>query len=132
MAKPVSNPFAGVVGRIGRLVFYYRNGKPCVRQAPTRTSEPTPAEQHNHSRFRLASIFASAVLKDPVQSARYTKAAKQTDGSAQNLAVSDFLLSPTVKEIDLSRYSGRAGEFIKITVEEGKIGATGVEVLIAD
>ena len=35
-------------------------------------------------------------------------------------------------EVDLSRYTGRTGEFIRIRAEEGGIGAAEVRVKIAD
>ena len=92
----------------------------------------TKAEKNNQSRFRLASKFAQAALTDPVQKARYEEAAKGTDGSAQNVAVSDFMMFPTLAEIDLTGYTGRAGELIKVRAEEGKVGAVEVTVVIAD
>jgi hypothetical protein len=132
MPKRRNNPLADFDGQLGRLVFYHFKGKPCVRRAPVREKEFTPPEVKNQSRFRLASQFATAVLTDPVQRARYEQAAQETAGSAQNLAVSDFMLAPTLAEIDLSRYTGRAGEFIKIVAQEGKLGAAEVKVVIAD
>jgi hypothetical protein len=133
MAKRHINPSVGdIAGKIGDLVFYCRKGKPCVRKAPTRETPRTAAEEASQSRFRLAALYARAVLTDPVQKARYEQAASGTDLSAQNVAVSDFMKFPTLAEIDLSRCSGRAGEFIRIRAEEGKIGAAGVQVSLAD
>jgi hypothetical protein len=64
--------------------------------------------------------------------ARYQKAAMETDLSAQNLAVSDFMKSPVLVEIDLSAYTGQAGELIKVVAEEGRVGAAEVSIVIAD
>ena len=58
--------------------------------------------------------------------------AEQTHCSAQNVAVSDFMRAPTLAEIDLSRYTGRAGQCIRVVAEEGKLGAAKVRVSIAD
>ena len=121
-----------IQGVIGDLVFYQRKGKPCVRRRPVREKPFTRPEKKNQSRFGLAGRYGKAVLTDPVQKARYEKAAKGTQGSAQNLAVSDFMHFPKLTEIDLSGYTGRAGEVIRVRAEEGVLGAAGVKVVIAD
>ena len=133
MAKRRVNPsIGGITGKIGDLVHYERNGKALVRRTPVREKPFREAELHNQSRFKLAQSFAKAVLKDPRQCARYKQAAKGLDASAQNIAVSDFYHAPVVVEVDLSRYTGRAGEFIRLQVEEGRIGAAEVRVAIRD
>ena len=42
------------------------------------------------------------------------------------------MLAPTLVEIGLSGYTGRAGDVIKVVAEEGEIGAAEVQVVIAD
>src|SRR5579862_3022139 len=122
MAKRRINPSLGdITGKIGNLVHYNRKGKVLVRRAPTRTKPATPPERNNQNRFRLAQIFAEAVLQDARQRARYTQAAAGLDASAQNMAVSDFYHAPNLSEVDLSTYTGRAREFIRIRAEEGRI-----------
>jgi hypothetical protein len=113
-------------------VFHHLKGKPCVRRAFVREAEFTPAEVENQSRFKLASKFANALLKNPVQQACYEQAAQDTGLSAQNVAVSDFMLAPTLAEIDVSGYTGRASEFIKVMADDGEIGAAEEKVAIAD
>jgi hypothetical protein len=133
MAKRRMNPVAGdIEGLVGDLVFYRRKGEPCVRRRPVREKPFTRAEKKNQSRFGSAGRYAKAVLTDPIQEARYEKAAKGTKGSAQNLAVSDFMRFPKLTEIDLSGYTGRVGEIIRVRAEEGVLGAAGVKVVIAD
>ena len=133
MAKRRNNPLASDFhGKVGDLVFYTRKGKPCVRRAPVRHKKFTPAEKKNQSRFGQASRYAKAVLIDAAQKARYEAAAKSTGASAQNLAVSDFMHSPNLVEIDLSEYTGRKGERIRVQAEEGVLGAAGVKIVIAD
>ena len=133
MAKSVPNASAGKLkGRIGDLVYYELNGKPFVREAPHREAPPTPAELDNQGRFRSASKFAHSTLTDPQQKARYSAAAARTGSTAYNVAVSDFMHPPVITEVDLTRYTGRAGQFIRIRAEEKKIGAAAVHVVIAD
>jgi hypothetical protein len=133
MAKSVPNPSAGnLKGRIGHLVFYELNGKPCVRSVPHRKEPPTSAEKNNRRRFRAASKYAHSTLSDPKQKARYAEAGAKTGSSAYNVAVSDFMHSPVITEVDLTGYTGRACQSIRIRVEEKLIGATAVTVVIAD
>jgi len=39
---------------------------------------------------------------------------------------------PVITEVDLTGFTGRAGQFIRIRAEEKKIGAAAVNVVIAD
>lgn len=130
MSKSRHHPLAGFDAHLGNLVFYHFKGKSCVRRAPVRGKPFTDAEQSNQSRFMLASKFAKSVLHDPQARARYDRAALETGHSAQNLAVSDFMRSPALAEIDLSQYRGHTGEFIKVTALEGHVGAAEVKVTI--
>src|SRR5579871_6167053 len=133
MAKSISNATAGKLkGKIGDLVFYELNGKPCVRSVPRREDPPTSREKGNQSRFGAASKFGHATLRDPTQKARYSAAAAKTGSTAYNVAVSDFMHPPVITELDLTGYTGRAGQLIRIRVEEKKIGAVAVNVVIAD
>jgi hypothetical protein len=47
------------------------------------------------------------------------------------MAVSDYYHFPEVAEVDISGYRGKAGELIRVRVEEGRIGAAEVRVAIA-
>jgi hypothetical protein len=133
MAKRRVNPSVGdITGKVGDLVHYTRKGKPCVRRAPVRKKSFRAGELKNQNRFFHAQEFAAGVLTDDVQRLRYEKAAAGTAASAQNVAVSDFFHAPVITDVDLTRYTGRAGEFIRIGAEEGRIGAAEVQVTIAD
>ncbi len=121
-----------IEGVIGDLVFYRRKGKPCVRRRPVRTKKFTGPEKKNQGRFAQASKFASAVLDDATHCVRYEQGAKQSGRSAQNLAVSDFLHAPAIVEIDVTGYTGRGGDRLRMRVEEGVVGAAEVKVVITD
>jgi hypothetical protein len=64
--------------------------------------------------------------------ALFAKSASETGRTVQNLAASDFMRTPTLAGIDLSRYKGHAGEFIKVVAEEGAVGTAEVTVVIKD
>ena len=133
MAKRRINPsISDITGKIGDLIHYTRKGKPLTRSAPVRAKPFTESELKNQSRFRQAQIFARSALKVPLQRARYEKAAVGLDASGYNMAVSDFFHAPVVAELDLSGYTGRTGEGIRIQADEGRIGAVEVQVRIVD
>jgi|SRR5579862_9859202 len=133
MAKSVPNASTGnLKGRIGDLVYYKFHGEPCVRGVPHREDPPTPPEEKNRSRFRAASKFGQSTLTDPEQKARYAAAAARTGSTAYNVAVSDFMHCPVITEVDLTAYTGRAGQIIRMRVEEKKIGAVAVGIRIED
>jgi hypothetical protein len=46
------------------------------------------------------------------------------------VAVSDFMHCPVITEVDLTGYTGRAGQIIRMRVEEKKIGAVAVDVRV--
>ena len=99
---------------------------------PHREVPPTPTEKEHQDRFRAASEFAQSTLTDPKQRARYAAAAAKTGSTAHNVAVSDFMHAPVITEVDLTGFTGDAGQFIRIRAEEKKIGAAAVNVVIAD
>ena len=133
MAQSLPDPSARKLkGKIGNFVYYELNGKSCVRSVPHRVAPPTSAEKENQSRFRAASKFAHSTLTDPEQNARYAEAASRAGSTAYNVAVSDFMHPPVITEVDLTGYTGKAGESIRICAEEKKIGAAAVNLVIVD
>jgi hypothetical protein len=133
MAKSVPDPSGRKLkGRVGNFVYYELNGNTYVRTVPRREEPPTPAELRNQSRFRAAAKFAHATLTDPEQNARYAAAGSRCGSSAYNVAVSDFMRAPVITEVDLTGYTGQTGQSIRIRAEEKKIGASTVNLVIAD
>ena len=120
MAKVKLNPvMEKMSGRIGDLVFRRYEGEVVVaRKADTSGRIPSANQLSQQERFRLAAVYAKAVLGDATQRVLYETAAKEKRKPAFALAVGDFLKAPTVDAIDLSAYTGPAGDKIIIRASD--------------
>lgn len=104
-----------ISGKIGDLVFRRYEGQVVIARKPDTEGRVQSASQLGHQeRFRLAAVYAKAMLGDPALRAVYEAAAKLKNKPVFALAVGDFLNAPTVDDIDLRGYSGQVGEKILI------------------
>jgi hypothetical protein len=133
MAKVKLNPVMEKIhGKIGDLVFRRYEDEIVVARKPDRQNvEPTPAQAAHRERFRLAALYGKTVFADPAQKALYEKGAKDRHQTVFALTVGDFLNAPAVDEIDLSAYTGKAGEPITIRASDD-FEVAGVYVAIRD
>jgi hypothetical protein len=92
---------------------------------------PTTAPAAQRERFRLAVPYGSTVIADPERKAIYQASAKEKGISVFALTIGDFLNAPAVEEIDLSGYTGKSSETIRVTASDD-FEVTGVEVAITD
>jgi hypothetical protein len=131
MAKVKLNPFLeGIHGKVGELVFKRYADEVIVARAPdTGDAPPTEAQAAQRERFRLAVLYGKAVVADPETKALYETAARAKGMPVFALAVGDFLHGPAVDEIDLSAYTGQAGQKIGIRAHDD-FELTGVAVVI--
>jgi hypothetical protein len=124
----------GLSGKVGDLiVFRNRNGKTYVASKPKeRTGELSEAQKEHHKRFQQAVIYAKSALSNPETKQAYKDAAQQGE-SAYNVAVADFMNAPDIEEIDLSKYTGKVGDTITITVtDDFLVQEVSVTILNAD
>ena len=133
MAKVKLNPvLQRLRGKVGDLVFKRYNDGVILASKPELTDNPPTAGQVAQRRqFKLATLYGRTVLADPVQKTVYEATAKAKGIPVFALAVGDFLNAPTVDEIDLSGYTGKAGETIRITASDD-FAVMGVVVSIND
>jgi hypothetical protein len=133
MAKVTLNPvLESIQGKVGDLVFKRWNSEEIVTKVPKRAGiEPTADQVAQQERFRLAVLYGKAVVADPQQKVIYDDAAARKGEPAFALAVGDFLNAPAVHEIDLSGYSGKSGEMIRIRASDD-VEVKGVAVVIRD
>jgi len=109
----------GLSGKVGDLiVFSQRNGKTIVSKVPKdRTGDYTDNQKEHQRKFQKATLYAKSVIKDPDQNQMYSAAADVSKGiSTYNVAVADLLKAPDIESIDLSAYTGKKGDTIKIIV----------------
>ena len=124
----------GLSGKVGDLiVFRNRNGKTYVASKPKeRTGELSEAQKEHQKFFQQAVIYAKSALVNPETKQAYKDAADEGE-SAYNVAVADFMHAPDIDEIDLSKYTGKVGDTIMVTVtDDFKVAEVSVTILNAD
>jgi hypothetical protein len=114
MAKSKNNVLThGLSGKIGDLiVFKQRDGKTYVSAAPRKAERESEKQKEHRNRFRKAASYA----KEAQYEDNYLAVATQKGKPAYNLAIADFFNAPNIEKVDVSNYSGKAGDVILITV----------------
>jgi hypothetical protein len=112
MAKSTNNVIThGLSGKIGDLlVFSQRNGKTVVSTAPRKSNKVTESQKEQRRKFQRAVLYAKTAQESP----EYVEAAARKNKTAYTVAVADFLSAPNIESIDLSGYTGNAGDVIRI------------------
>jgi hypothetical protein len=133
MAKIKLNPIIERLrGAVGDLVFKARNGRPYVaRKADLSDYAPSQAQAAQRDRFRDATAYARASMDDPDANALYAALAKGRGLTAYTAAVTDFLVAPTISEIDVSAYGGLTGGIVAVRARD-EFGVLRVHVSITD
>lgn len=107
----------GLSGKVGDLiVFSQRNGKTIVSRAPReKTTEDTENQKEHKRKFQRAILYSKGVMNDPDTKEEYAEKADRSRGiTTHNVAVADFLNAPDIDSIDVSAYTGKVGDIIKI------------------
>lgn len=119
MASVTLNPvLESLSGKIGDLVFRRHGEDVVVARAPAGERAWTPDQLAHQERFRLATVYGRAALADPVTKALYENKSAATGTPVFALAIADFFHAPSVDDIDLSAYTGKAGEKITIRAHD--------------
>jgi hypothetical protein len=116
MAKLDPNTIIGILrGKIADLVFVRNaDGTVHTRHTPVREAAFTPGELITQSHFTQAVAYVRAVGHKPEEYAVYQTAAILRTKRACDLAHADFRCPPALTDIDLSAYTGRIGEIIRV------------------
>ncbi len=133
MAKVQRNTvIQGTSGALGDQLVTRRDkaGRTTLMKKPTFSDdrEFSKAQKGQQGSFREAMLYAkSAVKREPI----YAELAEGTPRTAYNVAISDWFHLPEVGEIDLSGWTGQAGEVIRVeAVDDVKV--VRVMVVISD
>ena len=120
MARVMINPFLlSFLGSVGDIVFKERYGMVYASRRPVaKRREFNAAQKAAQERFRQATRYAAKVMADPQARVPYDMAAEENETHVQNLIVADFLNAPSVDEIDLRGYDGRAGSTVRIRASD--------------
>lgn len=133
MARQSNNHvMKGTRGMIGKqIVFKIRKGKQFVAAPPTvkENHKPTPNQLAAQNRFKFASEYANAAIKDAYLKAEYQNVASKRQ-SAQNMAFKDAYNPPEVLNIITQGYTGTAGNIIVVhAVDDFKVTSVNVSIL---
>jgi hypothetical protein len=135
MAKSKNNLLTkGLSGMIGKqIVFRTWNGKTFISVAPKKPKKQSPIQKENRTKFKRATIFAKNMMNDPVKKAKYKEIAKKLQlPNAYTAAITDYMRNPEIEALNLSNYSGKADEEIKVTASKKDFEIQEVEVIIVD
>lgn len=132
MASVSLNPVLETLsGKIGDLVFRRFQDETVVSRSPRTTDRPPTAGQAaQRESFRRAVLYGRAVMADAGTKAVYEAAAKATGRQIFATMVSDYLNAPAVEQVDLSAYTGQAGETLRIRASDDfTVAAIAVRIL---
>jgi len=101
------------------------------RKADMSGVEPSEAQLAHQARFKQATLFGNMVMADPETKALYVEAAKAKGKPVFSLTVADFFNAPSVDEVDLSGYTGAAGDEVIIMAHDD-FDVMGVSVALTD
>jgi hypothetical protein len=120
MSKVKLNPILEMLrGQIGDLVFKRYGDRVIISRKPDLEGvEPTAAQQATRERFRQAALYGKMVMADPETKALYVEAAKAKGQPLFSLTVADFFNAPSVDLVDLSGYTGAAGDGIVVQASD--------------
>jgi hypothetical protein len=123
-------PIAGFSGAMGEMVFADQEKKGRTLAYMKKHYEPTQAQLNHREHFKEAVRHAQVALEDPAMLAFYEMIAEQRDSNAYAVAVTDYLVAPSFKSLDLSQYKGQVGDPIVIRAVDD-IGLAEVEVTLS-
>jgi hypothetical protein len=136
MAKSTNNVVThGLRGKVGDiLVFRYVNGDTIVSKVPEKRKTTSEAQIEHNKRFQQASIYAKLATATPETKELYADEAQKRKGmTAYSVAVADFFNAPDIKTIDLSEYTGAAGEEIRVIASDDfAVKSVRVQIINAD
>ena len=132
MASVKLNPaFDEVRGRFGNLIFKKLGDREYMARMPSLTGlTVTDAQKAVRDKFRKASWYGKMVMADEQARKLYEELAKSRKQPLYSLIMEDFLTDPRVDEVDLSAYSGQAGEKIYVLATDD-VQVASVRVAIA-
>jgi hypothetical protein len=127
----VTHGLSGLVGNL--LVFRNHAGKTVVSSKPhMRKGEPSEAQKKQRDRFEEATLYGKSVLSDPALKAAYAAAAPEGT-TAYSVAVGDFLKAPNLKEVDVSKYTGKKGDTIEVkATDDFKVASVSIAIYNVD
>ena len=129
-----NSPIQGMRGMLGRLVFRTVGDRTIVSCRPSfpRSRKESPLQNLNRSRFREASQYAHAMMRDTAKKEYYWQKAREMKlPNAYTAAITDFMRKIRIQSIDASRDTGNAGGSIVIEAHKKNFTVNEVNVTLA-
>jgi hypothetical protein len=118
-------------GKLGDLVFKRYGDEVIIARAPDMSQrEFTPGQLAAQERFREAALYGKLALAQPAVRQAYAAAAREQGKPVTSLTIADFFHAPVVDRLEVSGYTGQAGETIVVQAHDD-FEVTGVTVQIA-
>lgn len=129
-----NNPnLEGASGRCGGVVYKRWRGRTIMANRPRKRKKSTEKQKDQQDNFRMAVRFAKQACAIPEYKAIYAKGINDQKHSANAVALSDFLNSPEIRDIDVLTYSGAPGELIRVRAfDDFKVKAVSITITSAD
>jgi hypothetical protein len=117
---------------VGGLVYVHRaDGTVIVRRAPRSHAPFTAAQKASQSRFAKAVRWLREIKTVPELYAPYRVAARISRKRACDIAMADFMHPPEVRDVDVSEFTGNAGQIIRVcALDDVAVGS--VTVVLKD
>ena len=134
MSKINNNPLLkGASGMLGDVVVYRQvRGNVIMANKPKKSNIITENQKPVRDKFKKAVNYAKRQMLDATSKADYAKKISAKLASAYMVALTDFLVSPTVDQLDLSGYDGGIGDKILVQASDDfKVESVFVSILSA-
>jgi hypothetical protein len=118
MAILAANPLVqGARGSFGDFVLRQVRGKTVLSVKPNMPSakSPSPLQQMNNDKFRMATKYAQRMMRDDTMKVFYWKRAKKLKlPNGYTAAIKDYMCKTRVTAVDLKRYTGKVGGSVAV------------------
>jgi hypothetical protein len=134
MTKIKNNPLLkGASGMLGDVIVYRQlRGEIVMCNRPRKRDELTENQKLRKETFLRAVRYAKKQIADPITKAEYEAGITSKKFNAYTVALTDYLSAPSVDGIDVSRYTGAAGDTIAIkATDDFKVTSVHVAVYSA-
>src|ERR1035437_10227172 len=129
--RKLAKTYSGIFGH--QVVLKNRGGKIVMTIVPVRPKlDPTEKQVAVRERLKLAALYGSKVINDPVLSAEYSAKARK-GMTIYRQAMNNFLRLPFIHKVDTSGYHGNPGDKINVTAgDDFKLKSVTVKISASD
>lgn len=129
------SPLEGIRGELAGLLFREVDGETVVSgmPSPPKKTDESIRQRETRERFRKATEFAHAMMRDAARKKYYAKKAKQGKvklPNAYTAAIADYMRKTDVASVNLESYTGNVGGRVVIKAERQDFGISEMVVTV--